>query len=211
MHTERRVIIGAGGHACVVMDALLFGQSNSSHLVFADDNVTLHGHSVLGLPVLGLPNELVRSGIHFHVAVGANGPRESLYIRMLGAGGVPFAVVHPRASISGHARLGDACFVAANAVIGPAASVGVGAIINHGSVVDHESIVGDFSHIAPGATLAGGVMIGRGVLIGAGVNVLPGVIIGDGAVVGAGAVVTSNVPAGLMVVGVPARRILKTV
>lgn len=206
MLTERWIVIGAGGHARVVMDALLLRErGDAEKLAFADDDASLHGRLMLGRPVLGAVSEVARSGMRFHVAVGANRTREMLYRRMLEAGAVPFAVIHPSACVSQHAALGEASFVAASAVLAPAASVGVGVIVNHGAVVDHDCIVGDFVHVAPGATLAGGVTIGRGVLVGAGANVLPGVAIGENAVIGAGAVVTADVPPAVKMTGVPAR------
>ena len=51
------------------------------------------------------------------------------------------------------------------------------------------------------------VIIGDNVLIGMGAKILPGVTIGNHSTIGAGAVVTSNVPAGAVVVGIPAKPI----
>ena len=50
-----------------------------------------------------------------------------------------------------------------------------------------------------------GPTIKRGAKIGANATLLPGITIGEKAVVGAGAVVTNDVPAGMVVVGNPAR------
>jgi maltose O-acetyltransferase len=49
------------------------------------------------------------------------------------------------------------------------------------------------------------ITIGDNVWLGGGAIVCPGVTIGDDTVVGAGAVVTSDLPAGVVAVGVPAR------
>ena len=51
------------------------------------------------------------------------------------------------------------------------------------------------------------ITIGDEVWIGRGVTILAGTNIGDGATVGANAVVTRDVPAGMTVVGIPARAI----
>ncbi|MFF7335322.1 DapH/DapD/GlmU-related protein [Streptomyces sp. NPDC008150] len=51
------------------------------------------------------------------------------------------------------------------------------------------------------------ITIGDNVWLGGGAIVLPGVTIGDDSVVGAGAVVTKDVPAGVLVVGNPARQV----
>ena len=53
-------------------------------------------------------------------------------------------------------------------------------------------------------------LVKKGAAIGSNATILPGVTIGEGAMVGAGAVVTKDVPAGVTVVGNPARPLQKT-
>ena len=50
-------------------------------------------------------------------------------------------------------------------------------------------------------------VVRKGASIGSGAVILCGIVIGEGARVGAGAVVVGDVPAGALVVGVPARRV----
>jgi acetyltransferase-like isoleucine patch superfamily enzyme len=83
--------------------------------------------------------------------------------------------------------------------------IGDGSLIGHNAVIttlNHDLLPSRRADMHPAR-----VVIGLGVWLGANVTVLPGVTIGDGAVVGAGAVVTKDVPAGAVVVGVPAKQV----
>ena len=73
-------------------------------------------------------------------------------------------------------------------------------------VLTGSHVVAD-SYRRTGHVTSAPVDIGPGAWVGARAVILPGVTIGAGAVVAAGAVVTKDVPANVMVGGVPARRI----
>lgn len=207
---HRLLVVGAGGHAKVVVDAVrCAGAADriAPVILLVDDNPAIQGLQVLGIEVSAVvPRDA--SYLSFHVAIGDNAVRERKFAE-LAENLAAATVVHPRASVCDSAALGAGNLVAAQAVIGPDASLGEGCIVNHGAVVDHDCLVGAFCHIAPNATLAGNVRLGKRVLVGAGATILPGVSIGDNCVVGAGAVVLHDLIADSIHAGVPARIIDK--
>lgn len=202
MPTDTCLLIGAGGHGCVVLDALL-QTSPEIDVRVRDDAPT--SPPLLGRTVLSpaLPPGAFEGSVH--VAIGSNEVRCRLATLMCEQGGRLLSIVHPMATVSPHATLGGGVFIAARAVIAPRTRVGDGVIVNHGAVVDHDCEVGAWSHIAPGSVLGGGVTVGRRVLVGSGAIILPGLRIGDDAIIGAGAVVTKDVAEGQLKVGIPAR------
>lgn len=78
------------------------------------------------------------------------------------------------------------------------------------SYVEHDCVIGDYVTFAPGVKCNGNIHIQDHAYIGTGAVIKQGtpdkpLVIGKGAVVGMGAVVTKSVPAGVTVVGNPAR------
>lgn len=204
MPTDTVAVLGAGEHAKVVLDALLCAMPGV-RIELRDDDAAKAGAMSCGVAILCPIGDLAALPESVHVAIGNNRTRRELSSTLLATGKTLLAVLHPSAVVSRFADIAPGAFVAAQAVIGPYAAIQAGAIINHGAVIDHDCTVGAWSHVAPNATLGGAVVIGDGCLIGSGSVVLPGISVGRGAIVGSGAVVTRDVPAGVTVIGIPAR------
>lgn len=85
--------------------------------------------------------------------------------------------------------------------------IGDGTLIGHNVVLatlNHDIDPNKRSDIYPRP-----IDIGKNVWIGANATILPGVTVGDGSIIAAGAVVTKNIPANVIVGGVPAKTIKK--
>jgi sugar O-acyltransferase (sialic acid O-acetyltransferase NeuD family) len=188
-------VIGAGGHAKVVVDVLL--ATGTPPLALLDENAT--SSTVLGIPVLRT-SILPDPEAAVIVAIGDNSARERAAARYRRFG----AAVHPSAVIGRDARVGDGSVVMAGAVVNTGTRIGDHCIVNTRAAIDHDCVLEDFASVAPGATLGGGVHLGRGSVISLGASVIHGCRVGDHAVVGAGAVVVRDVPSLVVAHGVPA-------
>jgi sugar O-acyltransferase (sialic acid O-acetyltransferase NeuD family) len=205
------VVLGAGGHARVLIDCLI-AAGESSPSVVLDSNASQWGTTIGEVPVEGgdeLLSQMIPRGItHFVVglgSVGDSGRRRALYDLGLSHGLTPLSVKHPSAVCSPFAKVGPGAQLLPACVVNAGARVDENVIVNTSAVIEHDSTVGAHAHIATGAKLSGGVRVGVGAHVGAGATIKQGMTIGDHAVVGAGAVVVKDVPAGVTVVGVPAR------
>jgi UDP-perosamine 4-acetyltransferase len=210
VHFDRALIlVGAGGHARVLLSTLLLGGRRVIGFVDPD----MERGSLLGIPHIGGdeavstydPGEVLLVNGIGSVAAVSNRLRVYEYFRN---GGYSFAtVIHPSAVIAPEAELADGVQIMAGAVLQTGCIAEENSIINTGARVDHDCLIRAHAHVAPGAVLSGNVHVGRRAHVGAGVTVIQGVHIGDDSIVGAGAVVVSDVPPSCTVVGVPARPI----
>ncbi len=199
------VLLGAGGHARVCLEALHSTGGYQVAGAISDDGTAIAG---LGVPMLGTDEDIsgyIEQGWHGFVAIGVNAARRAVAERWLAAGGRLATAISSHAVVSPTVAIGPGSAVFPGAVVNPATVIGSGAIVNTNASIDHDCAIGDYVHVAPGVAIAGGVTIGRDSLVGIGARIIPGITVGAGAVIGAGAVVVRDVAAGATVAGNPAR------
>ena len=197
-------VIGAGGHAKVVLSVLQAAGYAIAGL--HDDDPARQGEQVLGVPILG-PNALLANTPETHaiIAIGSNEARKRIAATLDRVTWVG-PVVHPSACVHESATIGVGTVIFAQAVVQPCAQIGKHVIINTAATVDHDCVLEDFVQLTPGVHLGGTVRLGEGAFLGVGCSVIHGRTLGGWITVGAGAAVVCDLPGRIVAVGVPARR-----
>ena len=212
---EKVVIVGAGGHARVVIDIVAMRQDTAA-VAIVDSNPSLHGTCLDGILVVGddsiLP-DLYQNGVS-HAALGVGALRhnridlefrKTLFEQAMKIGFDMVTLVHRNASVAKSVEMGCGVLIAAQAAVNPGVVVGDNVVVNTGVMIDHDCRVNSHVQLAPGAVLAGDVEVGEKAHIGAGATIIQSTRIGNEAIVAAGAVVIHDVPERATVMGVPAR------
>jgi len=190
------LVLGAGGHAAVVMDilrqlnctvvGLVSKEQPKAQGVFEgivwypsdDDVLSFDKDKVLLVNAIGsMPGQDVRFKVH----------------QKFKRRGYSFmTVVSPKAIVSDYSLLSEGVQVMPGCIVNVNASIGEGSILNSGAIIEHDCVIGMHNHVAPGAVLSGSVITGDFVHIATGAKVIQGIHIGEHSLVGAGATVTKN-------------------
>jgi len=203
----RILVLGGGGHARVVADAILArsAQYGGMELVgFLDDDPAMKGIHLLGKPVFGSTSEVARiphDGVV--VAIGDNGDRCKLFETLSARGEKLMTVIHPNATIAPDVKVGRGSVIFAGVVVNTGANIGDNVILNTGCTVGHDCTIGLHVHICPGAHLGGTVRVRKGATVGIGSSIIQGRTIGEWSIVGGGSAVIHDVAPRTTVVGVP--------
>lgn len=202
------VLIGAGGHAKVIIDILRL--NNKSILGVIDD--FSHEDDICGVSIIGKTEDIEKllvkyqdTELKFIISIGSNEIRARIE-KELGSLNMKYGTaIHPTAVIGSNVDIGEGTVIMANAVVNNSTIIGKHTIINTGATVDHDCRIGDFVHISPGTNLAGNVCVGKLTQIGIGSSIIQGKKVGSNTMVGAGAVVIENIGDNVVAVGCPAK------
>lgn len=214
---DRLLVIGAGGFARETLDVVAAVEASDPGALQvvgvlddapSDEAVSLladRGVAVVGTVRAFLEGTLTVEHDAYVIAIGHPGARSAIAAAAPMGSRASRALVHPTASVGSSTVLGVGTVVCAGAVLSTNVEVGPHGHVNPHATIGHDVRLGTAVSVNPAAVVSGSVVVEDGVLLGAGSVVLQGLSIGARAVVGAAACVTKDVPAGVTVVGVPAR------
>lgn len=207
-------VYGSSGYGREVMplarDQLQRQGVSAEQLVFVDDQPKaqrLNGHRVLRYAEF---MQFAASERHVALAIANSVVREKLSRLCVGDGVQPWTVVAANAVTLDNVLVGEGAVLSSFTMITSDVRIGNYFQANIYSYVAHDCLIGDYVTFAPGVKCNGNVVVEDHAYIGTGAIIKQGkpdqpIVIGRGAVVGMGAVVTRSVPAGITVVGNPAK------
>lgn len=206
------IIIGAGGHALILIDIIERTKSFRIAGIIGSDKES--AKNIMGYSVYPGDKYLdffYNQGIR-HIGIGVGGysdnlGRKRVYQKVKALGYNVPNLIDPSAVVSKTVVMGDAVVVFAGVVINTGVSIGNNVIIATSSSIDHETSIEDHVLISAGVTVGAGDRIGEASLIALGSKIISRVNICPETLVGAGAVVTKNITEPGTYLGIPARKV----
>ncbi|NUL48799.1 NeuD/PglB/VioB family sugar acetyltransferase [Cellulosimicrobium funkei] len=177
---------------------------------FLDDDPSLHGTLLDGVPVLGGLDLAAERREKLLLCAGQGSARAAIEDRLqrLGVGADRYAThVHPSVVVGSGTRIGPGSILLAGCVLTCDITLGRHTVLMPQTVLTHDDVAQNHVTFAAGVTLAGRVHVGERSYLGMQSSVRQDVRLGADVVVGAGAVVLHDIPSGQTWAGNPATRL----
>jgi sugar O-acyltransferase (sialic acid O-acetyltransferase NeuD family) len=149
---KKLIIIGAGAHAKVILEAVQ-RQGIYEIIGFCADNVPVgekvfNNYTILDDAMLSASK--TDPSISFIVAVGDNKAREQFFNNAL-LKYQPGTIIDPLSNVSPSSKIGEGTVVLSNVCISSSSVIGKNSIINIAAIIDHDCNIGSHVHIGIGS------------------------------------------------------------
>lgn len=204
MPKKTRYLIGGGGHAQVLLDAIISSNQNVNGII--DPEIEI-GTEIFGITVVGndsFLNSLEPSTDELVNGLGSTGnliSHKNLFNDLSNRGFTFCGVIHPSVIIGRDCEIDRTSQIMAGVIIQNRVTIGKNVILNTRSSIDHDVSIGDNSIISPGVIICGKVKIGANVFIGAGTVIIQGINIGNDCIIGAGTLVRHDIKGAMFSIG----------
>ena len=146
------LILGAGQYGNVAKE-IAESTGLYEHISFLDDR------SSIAIGMIDEYDKYISEYENAVVAVGNPDIRLKFIGKLIDAGYIVPALIHPKAYVSPTAIIGKGCFIEPMTIVHTEAAIGMGCIISAGAIVNHNSVIGDGCHIDCGAIVGARVRI----------------------------------------------------
>ena len=205
----KSVIIGAGTYGEVYLAYLQ--EAGVDVVGFLDDNKTIQGTNVKGVPVLGgvdlLQTLKSTHGVEAaYCPIGNNRLRVKFlqYAKMLGYETPNY--IHPSVIISSNVTIGQGVYILLGSSIMPYTTIKDYVMISMNVGLAHHSILEDGVFLSTGCNFGASIHANKYAYCGISSTIMTGIkALGEDCLIGAGAVVIRDVPDRAVVAGVPAK------
>jgi sugar O-acyltransferase (sialic acid O-acetyltransferase NeuD family) len=207
------LVVGAKGLAKEVLQILEENKDVESLVFYDDVNLDLPQKIYDKYPILRNDHEVIehfKTDKRFTLGLGNPNLRKLLCERFEKLGGRLASVTDKNVIKGNYVSIGEGFTLMAGVKLSNGGKIGKALLAYYNVIITHDVEVGDFVELSPGCKLLGHVKVDDEVQVGSGAVILPKLKIGKGAIIGAGAVVTSNVRPNTVIVGNPAKELIKS-
>lgn len=120
--------------------------------------------------------------------------------------GIPIGTfIHPTAYIAESASIHEGCIVLINCIIEMNSVLHENVFLGSACFISHDVQIGAHCYCSPSLNIAGSSTVGECSFLGINATTINEINVGNNVIVGAGSVITKDIPANVLVAGVPAQ------